>query len=97
MTVEIAIAVTIGLSIINNIWFKIQFDKEQKLGSNWRIGTVVGAFIFVCLGLWTIYLFWFLSFKSAVICTIIYLVLSYALEKMFGFNKISNLKKPWIK
>ena len=97
MTVEIAIAVTICLSIINNILFKIQFDKEQKLGSNWKIGTVVGAFIFVCLGLWTIYLFWFLSFKSAVICTIIYLVLSYALEKMFGFNKISNLKKPWIK
>ena len=49
MKVEIAIAVTIGLSIINNIWFKIQFDKEQKLGSNWKIGTVVAAGLYLLL------------------------------------------------
>ena len=97
MTIELLIIITIGLSIINNIWFKIQLGKEQKLGTTWITGTYVGSFILVCLIVWTVYLFWFQGFKSALICVIIYLVLSYVLEKMFGFSRISNLKKPWIK
>jgi len=97
MTIEFAIILTVGLSFINNVWFKIQLDKEKKLGTTWIAGTYVGSFILVCLVLWTVYLFWFQGFKSALICIVIYLVLSYVLEKMFGFSKISNIKKPWIK
>ena len=97
MTTELTIILTVGLSIINNVWFKIQFDKEKQLETTWVLGTYIGSFILICLVLWTVYLFWFQGFKSAIICIVIYLVLSYALEKMFGFSKIVNLKKPWIK
>ena len=97
MTIKFAIILTICLSVINNIWFKVQIDKEKKIETNWVLGTYIGGTILICLVLWTIYLFWFLGFKSALICIVVYLVLSYVLEKILGFSKITNLKKPWKK
>ena len=97
MIFEHTIIITVVLSLINNIWFKVQLTKEKKIGTTWIIGTYVGSFILICLLVWTIFLFWFMGFKTAITCIILYLILSYVLEKMFGFNKISNLKKPWKK
>ena len=88
---------TVVLSLANNLLLNWQFNREKKTGKSWRLGSVLGSIMLMLIIAWAIFVFWYGGFITGVVCVIVYLPVSYLLEKYLGLLNFKDPYKPWKK
>ena len=74
----------VALALMNLLWSKYQIEKEKK--TKRREGVKVGAFLLILMVAYGIFSFWYAGIKTGLISLILFLIIHYAMEKIFKFN-----------
>jgi hypothetical protein len=74
----------VALALINPLWSKYQIEKEKKTKK--REGVKVGAFLLIFMVAYGIFAFWYAGIKIGLISLILFLIIHYAMEKIFKFD-----------